>query len=54
MKIVSMSWWMSQPVQAYLDGQLCVPENWTRLDCALKAKDFAARQTCTPPATKVN
>jgi hypothetical protein len=24
MAIVSMSWWLSQPVQAYLDGQLCV------------------------------
>ncbi|MEJ0076216.1 MAG: hypothetical protein WDO17_12340 [Alphaproteobacteria bacterium] len=36
MKIVSMSWWMSQPVQAYLDAQLCVPENWQKLACALR------------------
>ena len=49
MKIVSMSWWMSQSVQAYLDGQLCVPENWTKLGCALKARDLAARQACASP-----
>ncbi len=46
MKTVSMSWWLSQPVQAYLDGQLCVRENWTKLDCVLKAKDFGAAQAC--------
>lgn len=46
MKTVSMSWWLSQPVQAYLDGQLCVGENWTKLDCALKAKDSNAAQAC--------
>ena len=33
---VSMSWWMSQPVQAYLDAQTCVRANWERLDCELK------------------
>jgi hypothetical protein len=44
MKVVSMSWWMSQPVQAYLDGQLCVPQNWAALDSALKAKNPAAAQ----------
>jgi hypothetical protein len=36
MTLVSMSWWMSQPVQAYLDGQLCVRLNWSRLDCELQ------------------
>jgi hypothetical protein len=33
---VSMSWWMSQPVQAYLDAQLCLPANWERLECELR------------------
>ena len=33
---VSMSWWMSQPVQAYLDAQLCLPANWARLACELR------------------
>jgi hypothetical protein len=42
MKVVSMSWWMSQPVQAYLDGQLCVPQNWDPLNTALKAKNSDA------------
>jgi hypothetical protein len=32
---VSMSWWMSHPVQAYLDAQLCVEANWKRLECEL-------------------
>jgi hypothetical protein len=31
MQIVSMSWWLSQPVQAYLDAQLCAEENWEHL-----------------------
>lgn len=33
---VSMSWWVSQPVQAYLDAQLCVQTNWVRLECELR------------------
>jgi hypothetical protein len=33
---VSMSWWLSHPVQAYLDAQLCVNENWERLECELR------------------
>jgi hypothetical protein len=36
MEQVSMSWWMSQPVQAYLDAQLCLPANWVRLECELR------------------
>jgi hypothetical protein len=36
MKYVSMSWWMSHPVQAYLDAQLCVPVNWRKLVCELR------------------
>ena len=33
---VSMSWWMSQPLQAYLDAQLCVNANWAQLKCELE------------------
>jgi hypothetical protein len=36
MEQVSMSWWMSQPVQAYLDAQLCLPANWLRIECELR------------------
>jgi hypothetical protein len=36
MEQVSMSWWLSQPVQAYLDAQLCLPANWERLECELR------------------
>ena len=35
MNTVSMSWWMSQPVQAYLDAQLCRKQA-KRLSCVLK------------------
>ena len=35
MQTVSMSWWMSQPVQAYLDAQLCRRQA-KRLACVLK------------------
>lgn len=38
MKSVSMSWWMSQPVQAYLDAQLCTVANWKSLECHLRAR----------------
>jgi hypothetical protein len=31
-----MSWWISQPVQAYLDAQLCAPEVDQVLICELK------------------
>jgi hypothetical protein len=37
MEFVSMSWWLSQPVQAYLDAQLCRPQI-KRLVCVLKLK----------------
>jgi hypothetical protein len=33
---VSMSWWMSQPVQAYLDEQLCLSANWDGLERELR------------------
>ncbi len=36
MKNVSMSWWMSHPVQAFIDAQLCHHENWKNLLCELK------------------
>jgi len=35
---VSMSWWVSQPVQAYLDGQLCEAKNTDSLACELANK----------------
>jgi hypothetical protein len=38
MNVVSMSWWISQPVQAYLDAQLCAPEIDQVLICELKRK----------------
>jgi hypothetical protein len=43
LKTVSMSWWMSQPVQAYLDGQLCVRANSVRLECTLRRDSDPAR-----------
>ena len=36
MEYVSMSWWLSQPVQAYLGAQLCLPANWDRLERELR------------------
>src|SRR5262249_36018603 len=36
MPVVSMSWWISQPVQAYLDAQLCAPEIDGVLICEMK------------------
>lgn len=32
MKQVSMSWWLSQPVQEYLDAQLKLARNYGALD----------------------
>jgi hypothetical protein len=46
MTVVSMSWWMSQPVQAYLDAQLCAPENH-RLACALRLKPGQRAADCS-------
>ena len=43
---VSMSWWMSQPVQAYLDAQLCLPANWERLECELRDGRTADGEEC--------
>lgn len=49
MEFVSMSWWMSHPVQAYLDAQLCVRANWERLACELReGRAGAAGATCEP------
>ncbi|NVN88738.1 MAG: hypothetical protein HXX15_21895 [Rhodopseudomonas sp.] len=45
MDIVSMSWWMSQPVQAYLDAQLCRPQI-ERLMCVLQLKAGEAHDKC--------
>jgi hypothetical protein len=45
MKVVSMSWWMSQPVQAYLDAQMCALEN-EKLACALRWTPGQANKDC--------
>ncbi len=47
MEHVSMSWWMSQPVQAYLDAQLCLPANWKRLECELREGRTTPGGKCT-------
>jgi hypothetical protein len=46
MEFVSMSWWMSQPVQADLDAQLCLPANWQRLECELREGRTAKGADC--------
>ena len=48
MQYVSMSWWMSQPVQAYLDAQLCNPANWERLECELREGRTSQGRECRP------
>jgi hypothetical protein len=50
MEQVSMSWWISQPVRAYLDAQLCVKENWERLECELRQGRSDLGEPC--PAQK--
>jgi hypothetical protein len=47
MEQVSMSWWMSQPVQAYLDAQLCVPANWQPIECELREGRTSTGGDCT-------
>jgi len=47
MDIVSMSWWMSQPVQAYLDAQLCRPQV-DRLMCVLQLGPGDQNEKCDP------
>lgn len=42
---VSMSWWSSQPVQAYLDAQLCTPQV-ERLMCVLGLKETDDAKIC--------
>lgn len=46
---VSMSWWMSQPVQAYLDAQLCVRGNWERIECELREGRAGRGGACPKP-----
>jgi hypothetical protein len=43
MDVVSMSWWMSQSVQVYLDAQFCRPQI-ERLMCVLKLKENVGYQ----------
>lgn len=45
MDVVSMSWWMSQSVQVYLDAQFCQPQI-NRLMCVLKLKENQGHQKC--------
>jgi hypothetical protein len=45
MDVVSMSWWMSQSVQVYLDAQFCQPQI-NRLMCVLKLKKNEGYQKC--------
>ena len=52
MSFVSMSWWMSHPVQAYLDAQLCVRANWVRLQCELREGKMANGRTCPHDASR--
>jgi len=52
MKFVSMSWWMSQSVQAYLDAQLCRPQ-MARLLCVLKLKAGDSDDPCDNMGTAV-
>jgi hypothetical protein len=52
MKFVSMSWWMSQSVQAYLDAQLCRPQ-MVRLLCVLKLKAGDSDEPCDNTSTVV-
>jgi len=50
MEFVSMNWWMSQPVQAYLDAQMCVRANWEKLRCAvLEGRPGGANVACQRP-----
>jgi hypothetical protein len=50
---VSMSWWVSQPVQEYLDAQLCVRGNWERLECELRNGWSHPFGDCPPKGTEV-
>jgi hypothetical protein len=47
---VSMSWWLSQPLQVYLDAQMCVQANWRRLACELREGRRASGPECKPMA----
>ena len=50
MAFVSMSWWLSQPVQAYLDAQLCRPQI-DRLICVLKQKQTEVTASIPAPGS---
>jgi hypothetical protein len=39
LKEVSMSWWISQPVQSYLDHQVCLVANNNQIERALKVSN---------------
>jgi hypothetical protein len=40
MEFIAVSWWMSEPVQAYLDTQLCIHSNVRQLICEVQGKDL--------------
>jgi hypothetical protein len=46
MEFVSMSWWMSEPVQAYLDTQLCIHSNVRQLICELQQGKSGSGAAC--------
>jgi hypothetical protein len=56
MKDISMSWWLSQPVQEYLDAQLCHPANRRSFDvlgCVLR-KDATSQKSCRDQSVPPN
>jgi hypothetical protein len=48
MSEVSISWWMSQPMQSFLDRQLCRKENSDALDQTMRVS--AAAEAADAPA----
>ncbi len=57
-KSVSLSWWLSPPLQAYLDGQVYAPQNRPAHDCVLSllrppaSRDPSAPDPCAPETLK--
>jgi hypothetical protein len=50
-KRISLSWWLSPPLQAYLDGQLYTANNLAERNCVISLlKDEGdSRATCQKP-----
>ena len=50
-KSISLSWWLSPPLQAYLDGQIYSDFNQAERNCILSLlSDFNIAATCSDPA----